>query len=140
MLGSGHLQLTETAPGGMSVIAALNANLQAIDEGNPWARAGMTAGEALVDRDLVRFGADGKLYQADGTGPVVGRVDGGAAADGEVRLIVQGVVPHTHAEVPGTVAYEDTVTQGLVTASTGGAKVGVFAPGNTLFLFPMAGW
>lgn len=140
MIGNGYLQLTTTNPGSMTWLAQLNANLQAIDESQPWIRR-LPAGETIAVNDAVAVdSATGKLFKADSNGTnnrwnMVGLAISAGPLDTQIYFRVTGEMGFTHGNTPGSLIYlSETAGQITPTAPAGARKVGMWFPSNKIYL------
>lgn len=148
MIGDGNLGLTEVTPGAAAWLAQTNANLQEIDDRNPWVRQGLT-GENMDAGSLVAWDEATSLLQlADANGVngrwrVAGMTLSAAPAGVPVRYQIMGEVEPAVATGgnPGEIIYlSDTPGQATSTDPGSARKVGIQTIGGKFLLYPFGTW
>lgn len=147
MIGDGRIQLTESAPGAQTWLAALNANMLQLNNINAW-RWNATAGETIAAGELVALDSDGKFYLADSDHATPARRNafgialGAAVLDG--TFIVQLRGPYTsssHGLTLGALLYvSETAGDITTTPPTTPRIIGMALDANTLWLDCPSSW
>lgn len=147
MIGDGRLQLTELTPGSQTWLAAINANMQQVNDTNS-ARMKGIAGEALTSRQMVAIETDGFLYRADANSGsprkinAMGMILSDLAVSEEGILVVRGLVAvPSHGNTPGVLLYlSDTAGAVTVTPPTSARIVGRVVDSDTYWIDAPIGW